>query len=288
MNLSKYLDFEISNSSLKLFRLSLGSIFLFYLFFLLPNWNVFFAADGILQLKTTTAFVDKINLFTIFDKVKLSIFWIWFIGVVASCLLIFNLHPRLSTILLLLVQASIIRRNPSVVNGEDLVYRMLLFYACFFPVDKKIDLLGKIAVWFSQINLLLIYVFSLPAKLLSDPAWTNGDLMYYVFINDTWSRWDLSSVLGLKPISEILTFASVGIELLVPIFIWFKRIRLFVVLISLIFHLCIGIFLQNVTFFSLAMMNGLILFLPERYAHDFLLSFRQGYYFVRTYIKKII
>jgi hypothetical protein len=60
-----------------------------------------------------------------------------------------------------------------------------------------------------------------------------------------------------------MTYSALLMEGIFPIFVWFRSLRLPLVLLISLFHLTIGIILANVTYFSLAMVSGFIVFLTE-------------------------
>lgn len=259
------------------FRIATGLLCFTMYLCLAPNWIRFFAADGILSLSTGgRARTDDVwSLFHLADG-YVNTYVLLGVGIVASISFTIGFKTRTSTILLFLLQASMIHRTRAVVNGEDLVLRMLLFYSCFAPLGSELSVDAWLSrkkgvepkssmIWpirLMQINFALIYAFSLPIKLQSDVAWLNGDLMYYVLINETWSRWLWPEVLYNGVLSKIMTYAALMTEGLFPVLVWFKRARIPCVLVAMFFHVCIAIVLNNVTFFSLSMFCGLVIFLP--------------------------
>lgn len=101
-----------------------------------------------------------------------------------------------------------------------------------------------------QINIAAIYFFSLPLKIVSAPAWLNGDLMYFVLINPSWSRWPWPKLKYNHYLSALLTYASLVTETLFPVLIWFELTRWWILGPIMIFHTVIGAVLNNVAFFT--------------------------------------
>ena len=132
----------------------------------------------------------------------------WGIGFLASLAFTVGWQTRLATIALYVLEMSMIHCNRFIINGEDLVFRVLLLYSCFAPLnaslsvdrwlrDQRLKARGKPMeaprplIWpirLMQINIALIYVISLPNKLVDDIAWRNGDAIYLVMTSNLWSR----------------------------------------------------------------------------------------------------
>lgn len=252
---------------LGVFRVALGiMIFLMYLA-LGPTWEAYFGAEGI----SAGLPPDPLSVFYWTDGlVPLRAFW-W-LGVAASVTFTLGLWSRPSTIVLYVLETSMAHRSPIAVNGEDLLMRMLLFYACFAPVGSALSLdrhrlAGDPAprIWpvrLMQINLALIYVFAAVAKLVSDPAWLGGDYMYWVLADDDLSRWPFPGLSARLWVSAPMTYAALLVEGLFPILVWFERTRGIAVVAAMAFQVAVALIVRGVTFFSLTMACSLLIFLP--------------------------
>jgi hypothetical protein len=80
-------------------------------------------------------------------------------------------------------------------------------------------------------------------------------------VNHTWSRWPWPAMFFPAWTSGLATFGSLLLESAFPVLVWFEPFRLPLVLALALLHLVIAVVLQNVTFFSLAMVSALCLFL---------------------------
>lgn len=276
--------------SLALFRISLGSLMLVTLLCLLPNWERYYGAAGVLSL-VDPRFQDGQDAWSCFywtDGILPVHVW-WLVGVVGAVGMTVGWSTRFWTIVLYVLQCSMIHRNRMAVNGEDLVYRMVLFYSCFATLDRDLSLaawwnrtrlagsgaqpIGAFAqgpsswpsnwpVRLMQINIALIYVFSLPDKLLTDPAWLDGTALYFVMINSHWGRWPWPWMFYSGALSKVATYTAIAMEGAFPILVWLPRTRVAITVTMALFHLGIAVCLQNVTFFSLAMVAALWVFVP--------------------------
>lgn len=218
------------------------------------RWSVFYWTKGILPVKT----------------------W-WLAGLLAAVSFTMGCQTRLSTVLLWALQVSMLNRNRLAMNGEDLAFRMLLFYSCFAPLGYclSIDLWrqrrGSVesmplpSIWpvrLLQVNVALVYALSLPQKLVNDPAWRDGTALYWTMMNDTWSRWPGQPVFLGGFLCAALTYGTILAEGLFQILVWFRRTRFWALGAIASTHLGIVFLLQNITFFSLSMICSFLLFVP--------------------------
>jgi len=260
------------------FRIFLGILLIVTFIALFPNWERFYSSQGMLSLREADP-RSRWSLFT-WTEAFVPIGFIWWLGFISAITFTLGFQTRLSTILLFLVQSSMVLRNVAVVNGEDLVCRMLLFLACFAPLGQTLSLDSWLkhsrqenpvqeatfsrfwAIRLLQINILLIYVISLPNKLADDVAWWDGTAIYWSMMSDSWSRWPWPGLFYGGLLSPILTYGTILVEGLFPLLVWFKKTRAMALLAIAGLHLGIAICLQNVTFFSIAMVCSFWLFVP--------------------------
>lgn len=269
-----------------IFRISLGLLLLLMLIALCPSWEQFYGPEGMLSLSRpeSASLQGGWSVFAWVGRaVPVRLFW-W-IGLLAAAALTVGWQTRLATVLLYLLQASMVHRNPMVVNGEDLVFRMLLFYSCFAPLGAALSLdrwirtrrLGwasagaeppRPLVWpvrLMQVNIALIYVFSLPAK-LADPSgeWVRGDGLYWSMMNNMWSLWPWKPLFydDHLLLSRLMTYGTILAEGTFPLLVWFRKTRPYVLAGITALHLGIALVVANVTFFTLAMACAFWLFVP--------------------------
>jgi hypothetical protein len=259
-----------------LFRIVLGLFIVLLYLLLLPSWERYYGADGVLA--TGPQYADWMDIYYWAGPGVPALVW-GILGLLAALAFTVGWRTRAAAVVLFVLELSRSHHGRFVSNGEDLVVRMLLFYACFAPLGRAFSLdarrvpRGRPAaepdrpsVWplrMMQVNLLLIYLLSLPNKLIDDEAWWNGDAVYWSIVSDMWSRWPWPALFfdyG-GAMAKIATFGTVVTEGLAPWLVWFRRTRPFALAALVSMHLGIAIILQNVTFFSLSMIVGLLLFL---------------------------
>lgn len=261
-----------------LFRIGLGLFIAVLYVALLANWERYYGEQGVLASWPRRSWLD---LYTWAGPRVPTLFWGW-LGLATALLFTAGLKTRWATVLLFVLELSRSHHGRFLVNGEDLVVRMLLFYACFAPLNRawSMDALRRRgahpdpawerpSVWplrSMQVNFLLIYVLSLPNKLMDDSAWLAGDAVYWSIVSDMWSRWPWPSLFfdyG-GAFSKVATYGTIAVEGLAPWLVWFSRTRRWAIVALVSLHLGITFILQNVSFFSVSMIVGFLLFLtPE-------------------------
>lgn len=271
------------------FRVLLGALLFTALLAAGPSWERFFAADGMLSLDPSRGHIDRWNVFYWTEKFWPVRVW-WWIGLGAAAAFLAGLFTRLATIVLYVLWSSMVMRNPGQVNGEDQLFRMLLLYGCFAPLGRELSIDRILArrrgdpapshpyVWpvrLMQINVALIYVFSLPDKLTTDTIWRNGNAIYYTVVNNHWGRWPWPEMFYGGLLSRVFTWGTLLVEGAVPLLIWFRPTRAWVAGAAIALHVGIALLVANVTFFTLGMAAALCLFLPPELLENGLRRFRR-------------
>lgn len=255
---------------LGLFRIALGLLLIAVFVALYPNWTDYYGPGG---MRPEPSELWGWSVFAGSPK------WLptrafWWVGMGSAAAFTVGWHTRFFTVSLYLLQSSMSHTGVTVVHGDDMVIRMLLFYGMFAPLGHRYSVDSARArqspepprVWplrLMQINIALVYAFSLPRKLLADPSWSNGEALYWVLMSTLWNRWPIQSLFYDGTLSRIMTLSTVAVEASFPILIWFPRARIPVLAAIASFHLGLAVLLQNVSFFSLAMLCSFTLFLPS-------------------------
>jgi hypothetical protein len=272
---------RVDPASAGLFRICIGLLFFAMWACLYTNWEAYYGLNGVQSLTDSSLPQTAEDSWSVFywtsGIVPLRLFW-W-AGLLAALGFTIGFQTRLCTIALYVLQTSMIHRNRWVANGEDLVFRMVLFYSCFAPLNHAFSLdkwlddkkpLAKRAfaqwprIWplrLIQVTIALIYVISLPNKLADDVAWSNGTAIYLSVVSNLWSRCPFPS-LFYGWLSHVLTYATVLIEGSFPILVWFRKTKLPAIAAIVALHVGIALMLKNVTFFSLSMACSVSIFLP--------------------------
>lgn len=265
--------------SLGVFRIFLGTLIAVFYIALYPNWERFYAAAGITSLGQFTNPDDTWTLFH-WTESNLPIGVFWWIGVGTAISFTLGWKTRWCTALLFALESSLLNRSLPAMNGEDVAFRMLLFWGFFAPLGHHMSLDSYLkkrkrqpvrrelptiwAVRAMQVNFALIYAISLPYKMVDDVSWWNGDALYYAIANDMWRRWPWPELFyGLDGVlSKFLTYGTLLAEAGFVVLVWFSRSRLYVVGAVAALHLGIAFMLKGATFFTLTMVCGLWVFVP--------------------------
>jgi len=274
--------------ALGLFRIAFGLLLLIILLISIPNWTRFYGAGGTLPFS---------YIFEPFAGYSWSLFavsgaqaWTWGLfaaGAAAAILFTVGLFTRSATIALFAVFASMLHRNPFLINGQDEVAVMLLFFMCFAPAGDAMSLDAVIkrfrhlsrsqtmpeteekpawAVRLMQVSIAFIYLFSTPSKYLDDVAWRDGSAIYYVTLSPRWFRFPNVPLLHNRLLSSFATFGTLITEMAFPLLVWFKKTRYPVLLAITALHTLLLVFMgTSVFFFNLTMVVSFILFVePHR------------------------
>ena len=269
---------EYDPFALGVFRIGVGALYFLMLLALSPNWERNYALNGISSIDLYPAVQRGWSLFHWTENWFPVGFWLT-VAFFATLSFIFGFFTRTSTLVLFLIEGSLVHRARMMTNGEDMVFRTCFFYSLFLPLGAELSLdrllqrgrasLIKPLIWpnrLLQLNLMAVYAFSLPFKLTNDPTWLNGEMMYWVLINENWSRWPWPTLLYQGPWQgewvRLISYSALLVEGLSPILIWFRKTRGTTVLTLMAFHTLIAILIKNVAFFSLSMVVAMICFLP--------------------------
>lgn len=263
-----------------IFRIALGILVLAILLISFPNWERFYGANGILPPdEVPPSFMGlSWSIFTLNDS-WLYLWSLYAIALVATISFILGFHARISTILLFLIYASMLHRNTYLVNGQDQIITMLLFFSMFAPLGANYSLdaymqhKGKKrqkpklrSIWpirLMQLSVALVYVFSAPAKLFDDVMWRNGQALYWVSQSDRWFRFPDAELFNSLPLSWFLTYTTLFVFILFPYLVWFSKTRwLFLGGIALIHFNMLILMAPSVFWFNLSMLVSFILFIP--------------------------
>lgn len=218
---------------LALFRIALGTLILWMFICLYTSWERYYAMSGVLSINNPALPASEVDWWSIFywTRSLLPVQAIWCLGLGASVGFTNGWQTRTCTILLYIIVTSMIHSNRWVINGEDLVFRMLLFYGCFATLDQTLSIdhwrktrrpatteispsRGPVAwpIRLMQINIVLVYAISLPNKLMDDIAWRNGNAIYLAMVSNMWSRFPWPGLFYSRILSKLFTYGTIVVE----------------------------------------------------------------------------
>jgi hypothetical protein len=268
-------------------RIGLGTLLVVWFIGLSPNWDRFYAADGIISLSDNIAPAPASDPWNVMLATEgwLPIRAYLCAGLAASILLAIGFWSRAASGLLFVLINVLVHRNYYIVNGEELVARLFLLYGTFSPWGQAWSLdawlharrrrrngaeTAEPLPWawtlrMMQVQFLLIYAISLGYKFAQDVSWLNGDALHWTIASDRWWRMGEMSWLTLSCgglLRKCMTYGTIFIEGSAPLLVWFPTTRPYVVGALVFLHTGIAIMIPGVAFFSLLMVVGLMLFIP--------------------------
>jgi len=127
---------EFDPEPLGLMRISMGFLILGCFLCLRASWWTYYNDLGIPFFGTPGTVVESEDVWSIFYWTRgfISVEFFWWFGVLDSVCFTLGWQTRVWTPSLYILLSSMIHRNRMVVNGEDLVLRMMLFYSIFLPL----------------------------------------------------------------------------------------------------------------------------------------------------------
>jgi len=91
----------------------------------------------------------------------------------------------------------------------------------------------------------------------------------------TFTRWPGLDIFAFANafISRVATFSTLLIEFLFPLFVWFRKFRLWLTLGLIFLHLALFVLFEGLAMFNGAMIVAAISFLPSRRTKEFIYHF---------------
>ncbi len=274
-----------STSSLAVLRIAFGLLAFAWTLTLTPDLGAFFGHGGLVGSQPGAAGVWGVFAIVHSDLAVQVTFALLLIATVA---LIVGYQTRLAALLVFIGILSFERRDPYVFNTGDGLVRLIAFYLMLAPagaalsVDRwrsarehfwEFPLRAPWALRLMQIQLTILYLSGLWIK-LQGTTWNNGTAVSYAMRISDLSRFPLPGFLIHSAlISNLMTYGTLAIEFSIPILVWNRRFRPWVLLAGLSLHLGIEYSIR-VGFFSLAMFTLYLSFLAPGWTEVKLLAVR--------------
>ena len=256
-----------------------------------------------------TIFVESekkiINLLSLGNSINLREHYLWFIFPYIGIIILNILGiGRTFTAVLLFVMVYLLHNiNTTIINGGDIFARLILFYLIFadsyryFTIFKQgfhseekkklLNLFSNLAAFSIMLQLCLGY-FVLGLTKLIDPLWRSGEAFYYILMNERYMGTPYNQWIAQhKWIDYSVNYGTIFFELLFPLLIWFKKLRMPFLVAGLLFHLGIYVFLM-IYGFQIVFLLTYGLFLPNdqlvKFAHKINSFFRGKHGPISRYI----
>lgn len=240
-----------------------------------PYLELWFGDLGFLPLETSRAMAGQ-GQWTVFSLLPKEVWVLWgaySLLLLHIFLLLLGVFSRFQMVFIFIWLVSFQHRNPILNDGEDSVFRLLVFYLIFCPLDTSFSLRNRLAgkksprfrkalyLRLIQIQMTAIYLSTVWEK-LNGYDWYHGHAVYYVT--------HLTALYGKFPLPEFLTeslFASqllswsvLFLELAIPFGLWFRETRQAALIAAFALHLSLE-YSMNLFLFQWVMMVGLLSFL---------------------------
>lgn len=258
------------------FRIAYAVLVVIYVMTLIPDAARWFSDEGVLSVATAremTGTWHETPFYYITSPAAIQIALGIFL--LQSVLLLFGCWSRFQAACIFLWLVSFQHRNLMITDGEDVVFRWFALLMMFMPLDDRWSLASQLsrrkatatpqAMWplrLIQLQFAVIYFSSAWCKLQGE-TWRDGSALYYIAHQaDYFGRIPAIAPFFSEPwCYRTLTWGTIAIEALVPILIWFPRLRIVCLLTAAALH--IGIELtMNLYLFQWIMLVGLIAFIP--------------------------
>jgi len=218
-----------------------------------------------------------------------------FHGIFISACLCFTLgyHTRWIKWIVLLGHLSYLHRNPGIIYGVDNILASLLLLLCIAPIGKNFSLDATrnkkktssktstlvLSPWgFSctrliQLQMATLFFFSAVDKLKGE-TWWSGDALWIALNNFEFNNVSVMWLAEHYWIANLMTYATLMIELGYTFLIWGKPTRPYFLIAALLLHLGIAV-LMGLYLFAAVMAVGHLAFLRTEWILAFLAIWKQ-------------
>jgi hypothetical protein len=286
--------FGIDPRSLAVFRMAMGLLLLAELAIRATDLNVMYTDDGMFPRaeicrRATTIWNWSFHFASGSGGYQAMLF-----GLAAglAMALLAGFETRLAAIGSWLMLVSLHHRVPPILSGAEILFRMLLFWAMFLPLERVWSLDG----WLDQrrgraaipgdkahvlsvasaailLQMALMYLFSAIYK--SNLVWLRGEAIEGILAHSFYGSPAGAYLLKFPRLLTAMTWGTFALEWAAPLLLFSPRgatrIRLALIAALAAMHVAIGLCLE-VGLFSHVALAGLILFLPAEFWNSRLLA----------------
>ncbi len=258
-----------------LFRIGYAALILVYVLTLIPDAARWFSDAGVLSIASARDVTGSSHESLFFYLTSTTAIHICLgVFLLQAVLLLFGCWSRFQSACIFFWLVSFQHRNLMITDGEDVVFRWFAFFMIFMPLDHRWSLARQLsgqsskattadtwALRLVQFQVVVIYFSSAWCKLLGE-TWRDGSALFHISrLDDYFGRLSLLDSLFQEPwMFRTLTWGTIAIEALFPIFIWFPRLRVPCLIAAASLHLGIEL-TMNLCLFQWIMLVGLLSFI---------------------------
>src|SRR5712664_1892932 len=190
---------EADVAPVALFRILFGLLLFNWFWQLFPNLTAFFTDDGILPRADIAGYPDRLSLLSLSGEWWL-VAVIWAVSCVVALSLTLGWHTRLVSLLSFVLVSSFSWRDPLILDGSDLVFRLVPLWLAFTPAGDRwsVDALRRsgrpvVRGWGFPIRVLELQVawiyLATGLEKLGGIDWIQGTAAYYALqLEHTFAR----------------------------------------------------------------------------------------------------
>ncbi len=260
-----------------LIRIGLGSLIVSYLIGFIPDFRDHFGPQGWLGAMQDLDLYHSGTWSVLFLTSSTAAAWafLW-ISLIAAVAFTLGLLARFSGIITLIGLISLWNRNPLLMDGDDAILRIMLFYLLLSPCGNALSISALLRqrtqqaeIWplrMIQIQLALVYFISGWVKFHSHD-WLDGTILEIVLIHPEYSRWNLGRLMtdpALLTGLHATAFMIMWWEILFPFLILFPATRTGAITAGLVFHGGLLLFMR-LRLFSVIMLVLYIAWIPPHF-----------------------
>ena len=208
----------------------------------------------------------------------------WVLLLLSAIAMTVGWHSRFAAILVFVLITSFYRRAAYIFNAGDAIITivaLILALSCCgaaLSLDQRrrtgsfwsAQTLAPWPIRLLQVQLSLIYLVSVQAKLSGGKSWADGSAVFYAWRTD--GRWALLPTPEWLSANAILvnalTWGTLVIELAIAVLVWNRRWRFWVLAAGVVMHVTMMLNM-NVGFFSVAMFVLYLAFVPADALQDY-------------------
>jgi hypothetical protein len=279
----------MSTSTLAVVRIAFGVVILAWAVSLAPDLFAFYSDDGIVPSQPDDyPGTGAWGVLGIFES-DLAVVVVYLLLLLASLAVIVGFQARIASLVLFVCVLSFTRRDPWILNSGDLFLRVLAFYLVFAPTGAALSLdawrksserfwefplRAPWALRLIQVQLTILYLAAVWAKARGS-SWNDGTAVSYALRIGDLERFPVPDfVTDSLVISNLMTYGTLATELAIPILVWNRRLRPWVLLFGVFLHLGID-YGVRVGFFTFAILVLYIAFVPPKTMEAWVRSFRE-------------
>ena len=263
---------ERDERTLTVLRLGLGGLLFAWALSLAPDLPAFFSAGGILpEPRLVTRRPSLLSL-----GGDAWLFGLYGALLVAAAAVFAGWRVRVFAPLLWLLVVSFQARNPLLWNAGDSLLRVFAAYLALQAVwtgdlggplrAAPLGRPGRLAPYWGvrlfQLQMTAVYAFAALDKLRGE-TWRDGSAVPRALRLAEFQRFPVPGFVQEAPWGALLTWGTLGLELALPLLLWWPRSRAAAIAAAIAFHLALDYGLR-IGFFSFAMALGCLAFLPPR------------------------